>query len=108
MKKKNKSPNKNAPPHPEWDNLEKKREAFNKVMDEILKSGSETYTDDMARAAFKQHIKVPDKVRIIILPPGDTDTEGGGSAIIQLPSKGTTSLSDEKKLELFVCTYNIW
>jgi len=97
---------------PEWSDLEAKKQAFQDIIGNILinpKLG-ELYVenDKAARDAFKLKINVPDNVKIIFLPSGDAATPGGGSAIIELPTSGTGTMSPDEKLELFLCTYNPW
>lgn len=99
----------------EWGDLEVKKQVFQEVMSDILMDSTlgEQYadSDEAAKDAFiaKKKIKVPENVKIVFLRPGDSDTPGGGSIIIQLPDPKTPpNMPNEEKLELFLCTYNPW
>ena len=99
----------------EWGDLEVKKQVFQEVISDILMNSTlgDQYvaSDKDAKAAFvaKKKIKVPDNIKIVFLRPGDSETPGGGSIIIQLPEPKTNpNMPDEEKLELFLCTYNPW
>jgi len=122
MKKRStKKPNKSQPMQasasrdpllPDWSDLDAKKQVVQDIIGDILLKPElgKLYveSDKAARDAFKLKINVPDDVKIIFLPAGDSDISNGGSAIIELPAPGTGTMSPDEKLEQFLCTYNPW
>lgn len=101
-------------PLSEWYDLPAKRKAFLAIMRDIINDpdlgNSYLESDTKAADAFRaKGLQVPLDVKVVFLPAGDSDKMplGAGSAIIELPPRTATSLSDPELLELFDCTYHI-
>lgn len=97
-----------------WGDVEAKREAFLKIMENILKKPSlgDEYvkSDEKAAKAFQDAgMIVPPDVKVVFLPAGDTNKSVNGSALIELPPTGATNSkpSEREQLDLFLCSYNI-
>jgi hypothetical protein len=102
-----------GPPWP-WENVPKKTEAFLRIMRKIIEDpdlGREYANDDgKARQAFKdEHMIVPDDIKVVFLPAGDSDKLSGSSAVIELPQArpGDPPPTDDELAELFVANYHI-
>jgi hypothetical protein len=99
---------------PPWDDLDAKKEVFETIIGRILMSPElgKKYVDcpEEARKDIKELINVPDEVKIVFLPAGDSNTPGGGSVVIELPpdSSHLAAVPTIDKMELFLCTYNPW
>ena len=90
-----------------------KKEVFQTIIGKILMNPElgQRYVDcpEEARKDIKALINVPDEVKIVFLPAGDSDTPGGGSVIIELPPPDLPrALSTTDLMEHFLCTYNPW
>jgi hypothetical protein len=98
---------------PPWSDLEAKKEIFQTIIGRILMCPElgQKYVDhpEEARKDIKALIDVPDEVKIVFLPAGDSDIPGGGSVIIELPPPDLPrALSATDMMEHFLCTYNPW
>ena len=96
----------------DWGNIPEKRDAFLKIMHNIIRDPSlgEKYlgSDQEAAQAFRDAgMNVPPDVKVVFVPAGDTNKLSGGSAVIELPPKGFQA-SDDELQELFLCTYAVW
>ena len=92
---------------PPWSDINKKKEVFLAVMNKIAADpGAFTEDDKHARSAFAASIDVPANVRIIVLREGESAIKGGGSVVIEAPPEGS-QLSDDQKMERFLCTYPV-
>jgi len=95
-----------------WSDLEKKKEIFETIIGRILdcpELGQKyVHEPNAAREDIGKLIQVPDNVKIVFLPEGDSDMEGGGSVVIECPPSNRPKLSLPEKMELFLCTYNPW
>jgi hypothetical protein len=103
----------NDPPL-EWQNLTAKKNAYLTIMRNIIKDPDlgKAYleSDEDAAQAFRDEgLVVPGDIKVVFLPAGDTKKMplGAGSAIIELPPRTGSELTDKQLLELFVCTYHI-
>jgi len=100
-------------PLEEWSNLEKKKEIFQEIIGQLVMNpalGQKYVTDpNAAKEDIKKLINVPDEVKIVFLPAGDSNTPGGGSVVIELPpAELPQALSATDMMEHFLCTYNPW
>lgn len=92
--------------------MDKKKEIFEIIIGRILDCPElgQKYVDhpEEARKDIGKLIQIPDDVKIVFLCPGDSETEGGGSVVIECPPSNRAELSFPEKMELFLCTYNPW
>jgi hypothetical protein len=95
-----------------WSDLDAKKEVFEIIIGRILMDPSlgEEYekNPEKARNDIKELIQVPDEVKIVFLPERDSETQGGGSVVIELPPTDPEKRARLEKMELFLCTYNPW
>src|ERR1043166_4250512 len=99
----------------DWKDVTKKREAYRRFI-KYLKQHKEEIAEcinnhNHAREIFEREgkIDIPDNVKIVLLPEGDSTTGGklSGSGVIEVLPDNVDPDSD-KALEFFQCTYKIW
>lgn len=97
---------------PKWSDLEAKKIIFEEIISKILADPDlgQEYVDNprKARKEIGKRIEIPNEVKIVFLPAGDSEMAGGGSVVIELPPRRVKAMSFQDKMELFLCTYNPW
>jgi hypothetical protein len=104
----------NGGPPWDWGNVEQKRTAFLKIMNAIIENpdlGKDYLnSNEKAAQAFRDAgMKVPDDVKVVFLPAGDSDKLASASAVIELPrvDPSKPKPTPDELAELFVANYHI-
>jgi len=98
----------------DWGNIEQKRKAFLKIMNEIIDNpdlGQEYLgSDEKAAQAFRDAgMNVPNDIKVVFLPAGDSAKLTRASAVLQLPlvEPNKPRPTPDELMELMVANYTI-